>query len=444
MSEPGVVRTPATAGPVRFPPGEVIFRDRPFQRSLFADVDALIRDGHCPEGRFEVSAGDVRLTALIHDSAPFLAGSLDGATYQRMSLYDFVLEAPLMHGALATLTRTDSPLMMMAAVHFCQRPHMQGSVHYVGPAHLLRAISEERRDAAIAFERSGTRTLLFLHRGRPARLYFGDPADDPGDGDLDERVLEFAFAPGAAETGLEVFALEKIQADRDAGTPLDTLAQNARPAPPLLVKVGLPGGRALIQRLFTPPEMVLGRERSCELHLDNLAVSRRHCRIYWGRGRFFVEDLGSANGTFVNDHQENRCEIDIDDEIRVGKFQICLSDRLDSDVDSETLLLGSRAVGAPAFLDNGEVSVPLERDVIVGKGNGVDSRAKGLFVRQVHARIAPRGIGIYRLTCFGRATVKLNGTRVHTSRVQIGDVIEIGRTELRVVSEPDLHGEGDG
>jgi pSer/pThr/pTyr-binding forkhead associated (FHA) protein len=29
-------------------------------------------------------------------------------------------------------------------------------------------------------------------------------------------------------------------------------------------------------------------------------VSRRHCRIYEDDGEFFVEDLGSANGTFLD------------------------------------------------------------------------------------------------------------------------------------------------
>ena len=32
-------------------------------------------------------------------------------------------------------------------------------------------------------------------------------------------------------------------------------------------------------------------------------VSRRHCKIYEKRGQYFVEDLDSANGTFLNDEQ---------------------------------------------------------------------------------------------------------------------------------------------
>ncbi len=436
MSEPGVAERPHRVGPVHFPPGEPLFEDRPFHRGLFADADSLIGRGECPEGRFEIATEEARLTALIHKSQPWLAGFVDGRRYGRISLYDFVVEARRLEGATATLTRTDSPLMMMAAVHFCQEPELRASTRLVDPLHLLQALSEEHRDAAIAFERSGSRTLVFLHNGRPARLYFGDPEEDTGAGEIEDRTLSFAFAPSAPPTRLEVFTLEKIQADRDAGTAFDVLARTARAAPVVVVSIGLPGGRTLVQRVFQPPEIVIGRERSCELRVDNIAVSRRHCRIYWGRGRFFVEDLGSANGTFVNGEQVNRSEIDIDDEIRVGKFLVRLSGHLDGSSNSETMLISSRSAGLPAFLQAEGISVRLERDVIVGSGRGVDAAARGLFVQPVHARISPKGIGIYRLTCFGRASARLNGRRVRTSRVQIGDTIEIGSTRFEVTTDP--------
>ncbi len=432
MSALETVERIAPAGPVRFPPGEVRFADRPFHRGVFAEVDSLIGRGACPDGRFEVTAGDVRLTALIHKGSPWLAGYLDGTRYGRMSLYDFVIEAGRLENALATLTRTDRPLMMMAAVHFCQRPHLEASTRLVDPLHLLQALAEDRRDAALAFEWNGSRTLVFILGGRPARLYFGDPTRDSGTIALEDQTLRFAFSPSAPPTKLEVFSLEKIQGDRDAGTPFDSLARTARAVPPTLVTLGLPGGRVLSQRFFAPPEMLVGRARTCELRVDNVAVSRRHCRIYWGRGRFFVEDLASANGTFVNGEQVNRHEIVPGDEIRVGKFVVRLSDRLDGVGELETMLVGTRSAGAPAVLKSGDVEVRLERDVIVGRGAGVDAPARGLFVRAVHARISPKGIGIYRLTCFGRARVKLNGKRIRTSRIQIGDVLEVGATTFTV------------
>jgi pSer/pThr/pTyr-binding forkhead associated (FHA) protein len=45
---------------------------------------------------------------------------------------------------------------------------------------------------------------------------------------------------------------------------------------------------------------VLGRATSCDEWLDDAAVSRCHCVFSWYKGRLWVEDLGSLNGTAVN------------------------------------------------------------------------------------------------------------------------------------------------
>ena len=45
---------------------------------------------------------------------------------------------------------------------------------------------------------------------------------------------------------------------------------------------------------------VLGRSFDADLRLDDLAVSRRHARISLIGGSYFIEDLGSGNGTSVN------------------------------------------------------------------------------------------------------------------------------------------------
>ena len=45
---------------------------------------------------------------------------------------------------------------------------------------------------------------------------------------------------------------------------------------------------------------VLGRHPDCDIVLDAAAVSRQHAQILSDKGQFFVEDLHSRNGTFVN------------------------------------------------------------------------------------------------------------------------------------------------
>ena len=48
-------------------------------------------------------------------------------------------------------------------------------------------------------------------------------------------------------------------------------------------------------------EYVLGRDRaSCDIIINDTRASRHHAKIYARGGRYFIEDLGSMNGTFVN------------------------------------------------------------------------------------------------------------------------------------------------
>src|SRR5215217_3067302 len=47
-------------------------------------------------------------------------------------------------------------------------------------------------------------------------------------------------------------------------------------------------------------ELKLGRQQGCEVLLTEGGVSRTHARVFTEAGGVFIEDLGSANGTFVD------------------------------------------------------------------------------------------------------------------------------------------------
>ncbi|WP_408890648.1 FHA domain-containing protein [Myxococcus faecalis] len=47
-------------------------------------------------------------------------------------------------------------------------------------------------------------------------------------------------------------------------------------------------------------ELKLGRQQGCDILLTEGGVSRTHARVFTEAGTVFIEDLGSANGTFVN------------------------------------------------------------------------------------------------------------------------------------------------
>jgi pSer/pThr/pTyr-binding forkhead associated (FHA) protein len=69
------------------------------------------------------------------------------------------------------------------------------------------------------------------------------------------------------------------------------------------------------------PEFIIGRAEDCNLRLPNRFVSRHHCELIINdRDRVVsVRDLGSQNGTFVNDGAVvDDCELKNGDRLVVG------------------------------------------------------------------------------------------------------------------------------
>ena len=47
-------------------------------------------------------------------------------------------------------------------------------------------------------------------------------------------------------------------------------------------------------------ELTVGRAAGCQITLDDTYVSQLHARLFRREGEFYVEDLGSTNGTYLN------------------------------------------------------------------------------------------------------------------------------------------------
>jgi pSer/pThr/pTyr-binding forkhead associated (FHA) protein len=63
----------------------------------------------------------------------------------------------------------------------------------------------------------------------------------------------------------------------------------------------------------------IGRADACHLRLPDTYVSQFHARIYPQDGAWFVEDLGSTNGTFLNQRKvTSPSEVRAGDRVRIG------------------------------------------------------------------------------------------------------------------------------
>jgi serine phosphatase RsbU (regulator of sigma subunit) len=91
----------------------------------------------------------------------------------------------------------------------------------------------------------------------------------------------------------------------------------------------LKAGEASTHEL-TKDEIVIGRHPECDVQIDSNMVSRKHARIVRDAGKYFVEDLGSGNGTTVNGHRVMaRMPISNDDRIKLGPILIRFTEQGD-------------------------------------------------------------------------------------------------------------------
>lgn len=66
----------------------------------------------------------------------------------------------------------------------------------------------------------------------------------------------------------------------------------------------------------------IGRGMTCDVHLDDASVSRRHARIVERGGRALLLDDRSMNGTYVNGQRVDAAILSDGDEIVLGRVQL--------------------------------------------------------------------------------------------------------------------------
>jgi hypothetical protein len=90
-----------------------------------------------------------------------------------------------------------------------------------------------------------------------------------------------------------------------------------------------PGSSTLLVKAQSDPKprtvrlsasMTVGRAPECELRVDDTYASQQHARLFAKNDSWFVEDLGSTNGTFVNEQKlAAPAMLQPGDKVRVGQ-----------------------------------------------------------------------------------------------------------------------------
>lgn len=85
------------------------------------------------------------------------------------------------------------------------------------------------------------------------------------------------------------------------------------------------GPRAGLTYVLNPGTTTVGRHPNSDIFLDDITVSRHHCRFIVSETGLIVEDSGSTNGTYVRDVGVERAPLQAGDEVIVGKFHLIVA-----------------------------------------------------------------------------------------------------------------------
>ena len=116
------------------------------------------------------------------------------------------------------------------------------------------------------------------------------------------RVLRAVWVELRTESRVVVAAPVVVPAGSDTpvAPPAAAAVDGGGPAGARLVVLA---PAAMAGRVFDlQSETTLGRAPGCGVVIDDPRVSKMHARLFHSGGRWVVEDLGSTNGTLLNDH----------------------------------------------------------------------------------------------------------------------------------------------
>ena len=106
--------------------------------------------------------------------------------------------------------------------------------------------------------------------------------------------------------------------------PVD-VEQIAEKSAALVIRSG--GGRVGESFALDRDRMTIGRRPDSDVFLDDVTVSRDHALLVRRNGEFYLDDLGSLNGTYVNRRRIESHRLADGDELQVGKYKLTFLQR---------------------------------------------------------------------------------------------------------------------
>lgn len=206
--------------------------------------------------------------------------------------------------------------------------------------------------------------------------------------------------------------------------------------------------------------ITIGRNLKNDLQIDNLAVSNFHARIERSQDRYYIEDLDSTNGTYVNEEKIVRCELQDGDAASIGKHTLTFlleggasgSRGLSEHEMEQTMMLDTErqrqlaGQAEPSFPDSSarlqvqegktdrEEYQLTARLTEIGKGDSCQVRLEGLFAPKNLAYIVRDPMGYTLIPGDNAGKLRLNGASLEKGTLlKNNDVIDAGKVKFRFV-----------
>jgi pSer/pThr/pTyr-binding forkhead associated (FHA) protein len=178
----------------------------------------------------------------------------------------------------------------------------------------------------------------------------------------------------------------------------------------------------------------LGREATIDVSIPLAGVSRRHARITWDGKAFWIEDLRSLNGTFLNGRKVHREKLRHLDVVTLGKT-----------VDLVFEVVSARAADGPHVArvalepTDGSASRELPAgDTTLGRAEGSTIVIEDPAVAPHHARVERRRGHLLVRDLGSSSGTYVNGKPVNAAWLKNGDEVSLGGVvTYRVVLESD-------
>lgn len=424
--------------------------------AVYSEVISAANDGY-----FTISDKDGMAYFFVVGGRPYASGRAEKDGLAMLDVQDFFDAYSTLGTASVVFYKVEKKLLLSILVYFKKRPAHKFTADMVDMEKVLDELAQKGADSIIAVSCGERLGFCICLKGRPSFNYLPDGAysqEQPKEG-----LLLYLFGQKVCVPSIEVFDDIHMTPVPDGIFPKDELPKSLtahyikKTSASVSVKdaeiILMQADKIINQYAITKAETTIGRGTDSDILIDSPGVSRHHAVIKEKDGKFFVEDKGSANGTFMKGEKITRKEIKNGDIIQILNYAMTFKYPQTADARQTTLItqpaaappavssdVSSEAKAKPdgqskLVLEDGKEHILKSTVTTIGIGDDMELKLEGKGIAKHHASILRGKKGEFAIVHKGgRAATKVNEDKVQEHHhLKNGDVIELGQYKIKYV-----------